>query len=173
VKNDAESWGLSWFIALTSYWFMPLLFWLAGSASWYALQRRFDRQYIKERLSRLFIPFVAGTLLVVPPQGYFALKMHGREPGNYPDFSLTFFPISAICPDIPVPSHLLICGLFCICDLHHPPDRHRRDRLLCCAVGLESVCKVCCHPGGFFRCVMLVVRRGHQADRRAEMAVRH
>lgn len=92
VKNDVESWALSGFIALTSYWFMPLLFWLAGSASWYALQRRSDKPYIKERFSRLLIPLIAGTLLVVPPQGYFALKMHGGEPGNYLDFLLDYFP---------------------------------------------------------------------------------
>ena len=92
VKNDVASWGLSWFIALTSYWFMPLLFWLAGSASWYALQHRSDKQYLKERFFRLFVPFLAGTLLVVPPQGYFALKMHGVEPGNYLDFLLGYFP---------------------------------------------------------------------------------
>jgi surface polysaccharide O-acyltransferase-like enzyme len=92
VKNDAASWGLSWFIALTSYWFMPLLFWLAGSASWFALQRRSDKQYMKERFSRLFVPLLAGTLLVVPPQGYFALKARGEEPGDYFDFLLGYFP---------------------------------------------------------------------------------
>lgn len=92
VKNDAASWGLSWFIALTSYWFVPLLFWLAGSASWYALRRRSDKQYIRERFSRLFVPFVAGTLLIVPPQGYFALKARGGEPGDYLGFLLDYFP---------------------------------------------------------------------------------
>jgi len=92
VKNDAESWGLSWFVALAGFWFMPLLFWLAGSASWYALQGRSDRQYIRERFSRLFVPLIAGTLLVVPPQGYIALKANGGDPGNYFAFLLDYFP---------------------------------------------------------------------------------
>lgn len=91
VKNGAPSQGLSWLVALTGFWFMPLLFWLAGSASWYALQRRTDRQFIGERFSRLFIPLVAGTLIVVPPQGYVATRMPGGEPGGYPEFLADFF----------------------------------------------------------------------------------
>lgn len=53
VKNDVLSRGLSWFIALTGYWFMPLLFWLAGSASRYALQRSLSRCLFRSRLCRL------------------------------------------------------------------------------------------------------------------------
>jgi surface polysaccharide O-acyltransferase-like enzyme len=92
VKNDAAGWGLSWFVALAGYWMMPLLFWLAGSASWYSLQRRSDKQVVKERFFRLFVPFLAGTLLVVPPQGYVARIMLGEEPGPYLVFLLNYFP---------------------------------------------------------------------------------
>lgn len=91
VKSETLSWGLSWFISLTSYWFMPLLFWLAGSASWYALQHRSGKQYIKERVMRLFIPLVVGLLLIVPPQGYFAKLYHTGEVGSYFSFLKTFF----------------------------------------------------------------------------------
>jgi glucan biosynthesis protein C len=91
VKSETLSWGLSWFISLTSYWFMPLLFWLAGSASWYALQHRSGKQYIKERVMRLFIPFIVGLLLIVPPQGYFAKLYHTGEVGSYFSFLKTFF----------------------------------------------------------------------------------
>ncbi|MBS4201164.1 acyltransferase family protein [Bacillus sp. FJAT-49732] len=91
VKNESLSWGLSWFIATTSYWFMPLLFWLAGSASWYALQKRSSSQYLKERYERLFIPLIFGVLIIVPPQGYFALLNHTGEAGNYFSFLKGFF----------------------------------------------------------------------------------
>ncbi|MBS4196320.1 acyltransferase family protein [Lederbergia citri] len=90
VKNESLSWGLSWFIATTS-WFMPLLFWLAGSASWYALQKRSSSQYLKERYDRLFIPLIFGVLVIVPPQGYFALLHHTGEAGNYFSFLKGFF----------------------------------------------------------------------------------
>lgn len=70
VKNIDLSWGLSWFIVIIGYWFMALMFWLAGSSSWYALEIRSGLEYVKERISRLFIPLVFGILFIVPPQGY-------------------------------------------------------------------------------------------------------
>ncbi|MCJ8007098.1 acyltransferase family protein [Lederbergia wuyishanensis] len=91
VKNDSLSWGLSWFIAITSNWFMPLLFLVAGSASWYALQRRSTSQYLKERNDRLLIPLIFGVLVIVPPQGYYALLHHSGEAGNYFSFLKGFF----------------------------------------------------------------------------------
>jgi len=72
VKNIDLSWGLSWFIVLVGYWFMPLLFWLAGASSWYALEFKNGLQYVKERMKRLFIPLIFGVLVIVPPQGYLA-----------------------------------------------------------------------------------------------------
>lgn len=91
VKNEVMSWGASWFIAVTSYWFMPLLFWLAGSASWYALRFRSGSEYIKDRFSRLLIPLLVGILLVIPPQGYYARLLHSGESGNYFVFLQKFF----------------------------------------------------------------------------------
>ncbi|MHB0886848.1 MAG: acyltransferase family protein [Bacillota bacterium] len=72
VKNALLSWPASWFIVVTGYWFMPLLFWLAGAASWYALQRRTAAEFVRERTARLFVPFVFGLLVIVPPQAYLA-----------------------------------------------------------------------------------------------------
>lgn len=92
VKSNELSWGLSWFIASTSYWFMPLLFWLAGASTWYALQYRSHQQYLKDRIARLLNPFIFGLLLIVPPQGYFSLWQHsGASPGNYLIFLKNYF----------------------------------------------------------------------------------
>lgn len=90
-KNAELSWGLSYFIASVGFWFMPLLFWLAGSSSWYALESRTSKQYIRERLQRLLIPLVAGLVLIVPSQGYFAKLTLGENPGNYFNYMLRFF----------------------------------------------------------------------------------
>lgn len=72
VKNAVLSWPASWFIVVTGYWFMPLLFWLAGAASWHALQRRTSAQFLRERTARLFVPFIFGLVVIVPPQAYLA-----------------------------------------------------------------------------------------------------
>ena len=84
------SWPLSLFIFFTAYWFMPLLFWLAGSSSWYALQKRDGGQYARERVARLLVPFLFGLVVIVPPQGYMARLMQGYQ-GGYLNYLLGYF----------------------------------------------------------------------------------
>lgn len=78
VKDVQLNMGLSYVIALIGPWHMPLLFLIAGSATWFALGSRSPARYLGERFRRLFIPFVFGTLVIVPPQAYVARL---REPG--------------------------------------------------------------------------------------------
>ena len=60
------------FNMIASFWMMPLLFAVAGISSRYALQNRSAAAYIKERVSKLLLPFIFGILLVVPIQPYLA-----------------------------------------------------------------------------------------------------
>ena len=91
VKNPGLSWGLSWLIVIIGYWFMALMFWLAGSASWHALEVRGGREYIKERISRLFIPLIFGILIIVPPQAYLAKLSQAGYSKSYLQFLPTYF----------------------------------------------------------------------------------
>jgi glucan biosynthesis protein C len=92
VKNRVLSPGLSYaVVGFLNKWQMPLLFLLAGASTWYALNFRSGGRYMAERLKRLMIPFVFGTLVVVPPQMYFALLHRGVTPGSYPAYYPTFF----------------------------------------------------------------------------------
>jgi peptidoglycan/LPS O-acetylase OafA/YrhL len=90
VHNDQASNALSFFLAYMQPWHMPLLFLLAGAASWFALARRGGREYAGERFKRLFLPFVIGLLILIPPQSYLGLLSHGGSaPGFFqwlPDF---------------------------------------------------------------------------------------
>ncbi|MFC3997935.1 acyltransferase [Nocardiopsis sediminis] len=74
-----------------SYWFMPLLFLLAGMSSLYALRQRPARTYAGERFSRLLVPFVFGVLVVVPPQAYYAMRFHLGYQGGYGEFLWSYF----------------------------------------------------------------------------------
>ncbi len=74
-----------------SFWFMPLLFLLAGMSSFYALQRRPARLYFKERFFRLLLPLIFGCLVIVPPQKYYARLFHFNYQGNYLDFLKSYF----------------------------------------------------------------------------------
>lgn len=70
---------------------MPLMFWLAGSSSWYALESRDGLQYIKERMNRLFIPLLFGILVIVPPQGYLAKLSKPGYDQTYLQFLASYF----------------------------------------------------------------------------------
>lgn len=78
-------------IYATAPWFMPLLFLLAGMSSRYALQRRPAGHYARERLLRLFVPFVFGAMVIVPPQAYYAMKFHFDYQGDYTTFLVHYF----------------------------------------------------------------------------------
>jgi surface polysaccharide O-acyltransferase-like enzyme len=68
IKNAEQSELITIILTVLSLWGMPFFFLVAGAASWFALQRRTPQQYLSERLKRLAIPFVVGSLLFSPLQ---------------------------------------------------------------------------------------------------------
>jgi glucan biosynthesis protein C len=91
AKSEALSWPLSHFIHFVEPWHMPLLFVVAGAASWFALGFRTGGQYATERLKRLLIPLVFGVLVVIPPQGFFARMSVSDYDASYLRFWPDFF----------------------------------------------------------------------------------
>lgn len=67
-------------------WRMPLLFFISGAGTFFALQKRSFGTYTGERVRRLFIPLVFGMFVIVPPQIYIEWLFRGRFSGNYADF---------------------------------------------------------------------------------------
>lgn len=72
-------------------WHMPLFFLLAGMSTCLALGFRSGGDYLKERFKRLLIPLTFGTLVIVPPQVYIALRDHGGYEGSFFAFYPKFF----------------------------------------------------------------------------------
>jgi len=70
VKNVDQSEILTIILLLLSIWGMPFFFMVAGAGSWFALQKRTGRQYVRERFYRLLIPFIVGTILFSPIEYY-------------------------------------------------------------------------------------------------------
>jgi glucans biosynthesis protein C len=70
VRNAQSSWVLSRLVAFISFWGIPLLFFISGAATRYALNARTNQQYVKERITRLAIPFVFAMLTIMPAQVY-------------------------------------------------------------------------------------------------------
>ncbi len=83
IKAEDSNLFSNLFILLTFSWYMPLLFFLAGASTYFALQRRSGGQYIKERVKRLLIPFIFGIVVIVPPQTYLARLWRGETHINY------------------------------------------------------------------------------------------
>jgi hypothetical protein len=72
-------------------WIMPLFMLLAGVSAWYSLIGRTNARYLRERTTRLFIPLVVGTLLLVPPQVYLERRLKGEFTGSLWSFYPHFF----------------------------------------------------------------------------------
>jgi peptidoglycan/LPS O-acetylase OafA/YrhL len=88
IKNDMTYGYQSalWYImTFLSAWRMPLLIFISGAGTFFALRRRSTRQYLSERFKRLFIPLIFGIFVLVPLQVYL------EKAGEY-DTLLDFYP---------------------------------------------------------------------------------
>lgn len=82
---------LSTLIVLVNPWFMPLLFALAGISARYALEKRSNREFIRQRFDKLMIPFLFGLLFHVPIQTLYARKFFDNYDGGILDNWKYFF----------------------------------------------------------------------------------
>ncbi|MBN1259988.1 MAG: acyltransferase family protein [Anaerolineae bacterium] len=51
-------------------WHMPLLFWIAGASTWYALEFRTNRRFLGERSLRLVVPMLFSFAVLIPVMVY-------------------------------------------------------------------------------------------------------
>ncbi len=64
IKNAEQSLVVTLVFVIFLYpWGMPMFFLLSGAGSWFALRLRTWQQYANERVMRLFVPFLVGSLL--------------------------------------------------------------------------------------------------------------
>lgn len=82
---------ISSIIVFLSPYFMPLLFLLAGISTRFSLQKRTISQYVLERLKKLFVPFISGTLLLMPVMTYIADRFNYGYAGNFLQHYCVFF----------------------------------------------------------------------------------
>lgn len=90
LKNNQLSNLLMEFNFWLSRFRMPLLFFISGAVTCVMLQKRTGKGFIGLRFRRLFIPVLAGVLIVVPPQVYLERVYNGYT-GNFFDFYPTLF----------------------------------------------------------------------------------
>jgi hypothetical protein len=67
-------------------WGLPLFFMVAGAGSKFSLRRRTSRQFLRERVMRLGIPFVVGAIVLTPIQLYLEALHKGEYEGSFMGF---------------------------------------------------------------------------------------
>lgn len=82
---------ISSIIVFFSPYFMPLLFLLAGISTRYALKKRTGREYLAERVKRLVIPLLFGTIVLMPIMTYVADVYHNSYNGGFIRHYAVFF----------------------------------------------------------------------------------
>ncbi|MBN1343313.1 MAG: acyltransferase [Phycisphaerae bacterium] len=88
ISTGEKAPWLLYFAGFVHQWHMPLLFVLSGMSTWFALRFRTPSRYAAERVKRLLVPLVFGTLVIVPPEVYYQRLAEGKFTGSY----LAFYP---------------------------------------------------------------------------------
>ena len=91
VSSDYTSTAAHFFTVSVEPWIMPLLFCIAGLSTKCALQKRTPLVYLKERVTKLLVPFLAGLVLICPVIAYYALKFHTGYTGSFAGAFVHFF----------------------------------------------------------------------------------
>ncbi len=91
IQNAQASQVLHGFVLFVHQWQMPLLFLVSGAGTWFALSVRSPKQYLQERCQRLLVPFVFGTLVLIPPQVYLRRLHRSTVHASYFQFYPQFF----------------------------------------------------------------------------------
>jgi hypothetical protein len=91
VKNPQSDDVITFFVLFLSQWMMPLFFILSGISTYYMLSFRKTGAFIKSRFTRLLVPFIFGTLLLIPPQVYFERVSNHEFYGSYFEFYPHYF----------------------------------------------------------------------------------
>ena len=93
VMNEPPSTLALMFVVVASLWGMPLIFLISGITIWHSLRKRTPKEFVLERIRRLFIPFLVGLAVVVPPQVFYGLKADPSYQETYLQFYPRFFNV--------------------------------------------------------------------------------
>ncbi|GAB4025262.1 hypothetical protein GCM10028809_05170 [Spirosoma gilvum] len=86
IKSAQHSQPMEEVMRWLHLWRMPLLFFISGAGTFFALKKRSFGSYAGERVRRLFVPLVFGMFVIVPPQIYIEWLFRGQFSGSYADF---------------------------------------------------------------------------------------
>ena len=86
VKSPHAGHGPEPFMLLSAPWRLTLLFFVAGVASRFLLEKMGSLNFLGRRSMRLLLPLIFGMLVIVPPQAYLEVVEKLGYTGGYGDF---------------------------------------------------------------------------------------
>jgi glucan biosynthesis protein C len=86
IKNAQVEPVLEIAVGLVDVWMMPLLFVVSGMSIALSLRSRTAREFVRERLKRLLVPFIFGLIFLSPPQVYIERLYYGQFDGSFLQF---------------------------------------------------------------------------------------
>jgi glucan biosynthesis protein C len=87
IQNDTSLQQLWVPMSILNIWRIPLLFFVSGMGVYFSLRKRNWKSLFKERSLRILLPFVFGTLVIVPVQFLLFQQYYNQD--------LSYFPIPA------------------------------------------------------------------------------
>lgn len=90
IKNPIKSESVLLFLGFVNLWIMPLFFFLSGASGMFGVRKPF-LPFLKGKTMRLLVPYIAGALLLIPPQKYVEGLSNHTFSGGYLDFLQTYF----------------------------------------------------------------------------------
>lgn len=159
ITNASRSQLVGEVVVLMAPWIMPLFMLLAGVSAWFSLQRRGNTTYLRERVARVLLPLVVGTLLLVPPQVYLERRLRGQFTGSFWRFLPHFF--DGIYPRGNLSWHHLwfLAHLFLYSVIALPLFRYwQREQG---RAQLRRIARFCAGPGGIFWLALPLVLERH------------
>jgi peptidoglycan/LPS O-acetylase OafA/YrhL len=82
IKNEEKSFLATFFVGFFNLWGMPFFFFMAGVTSRFSLRHRTAGHYVRERVTRLLIPYIVGAIVLTPIQAYYEFVHKGWWEGN-------------------------------------------------------------------------------------------
>jgi len=91
VTSEYTSTAALILIVSTMPWLMPLLFCVAGMSTKFALEKRSPAVYLKERVVKLLVPYLAGLILLCPVLAYVGMRANAGYTGSFTGAFVYFF----------------------------------------------------------------------------------
>ena len=88
VSNNESSHTLYLLFVFLVTWMMPLFFVISGSAMYYSLKKYDVKKYLKNRICRIFVPFIFGIFFLAPIIVYVERIFFGGYSGSFFQFFL-------------------------------------------------------------------------------------